>query len=68
MSRLKVIRKEKGMTQAQLAELAGVSLRMVQYYEQGYKDINKAEARTVCKLSLALGCDMEDLLEDESWN
>ena len=38
-------------------------LWMVQHYEQGFHDINKAEAMTVYKLAKALGCRMEDLLQ-----
>lgn len=63
MSNLKKIRESKGLTQAKLAELAGVNVRMVQHYEQGFHDINKAEAMTVYKLAKALKCKMEDLLQ-----
>lgn len=50
------------MSQKDLAEKSGVNLRMVQYYEQGFKDIKKAQAATVQKLAKALECTMEDLL------
>lgn len=66
MSNLKRIRESKDLTQAKLADLAKVSRRMVEYYEQGYHDINKAEAFTVYKLAKALKCRMEALLELES--
>ena len=46
-----------------LAEKSGVSLRMIQQYEQGAKDINKASGESLVALSRALGCRMEDLLE-----
>lgn len=59
---LKKIRTEKGMSQAQLADASGVNVRMIQYYEQGAKDINKASGETILKLSIALGCRMEDLM------
>jgi len=65
MNNLQRIRKERGMSQSQLAEASGANLRMIQYYEQGAKDINRAEAHTVWKLSQALQCNMEDILEDE---
>lgn len=61
-SRLKVLRKAMGLTQEQLAERAGVSLRAIQAYEQRYLDISRAEAQSLRKLALVLGCDMEDLL------
>lgn len=63
MSNLKDIRESKDLTQGKLAEKAGVSKRMVEYYEQGYHDINRAEARTIFKLARALKCKMEDLIE-----
>ena len=63
MSNLKETRKAKGFSQKQLSEASGVNLRILQYYEQGYKDINKAEAFTLYKLARALECTIEDLLE-----
>lgn len=60
---LKRIRQERGFSQAELAKRAGVSVRMVQNYEQGANDINRAEALTVWRLAVALGCRMEDLIE-----
>lgn len=55
-------RKRTGMTQAQLAERSGVSLRMIRAYEQKTQDISKAEAATVLNLSRALRCDAADLV------
>lgn len=63
MSNLKQIREEKNITQTKLAEASGVNLRILQYYEQGYKDINKAQAITLHKIAQALECEIEDLLE-----
>lgn len=60
---LKEIRQKIGLSQRDLAERSGISLRMIQKYEQGQKDINKAQATTVYKLSKALKCNMEDLLD-----
>ena len=62
MNNLKKIRTEKGMSQSALAEAAGVSVRMIQHYEQGVRDINKAEALSVLKLADALGCEVRDIL------
>lgn len=59
---LKFMRESKGMTQAELSEKAGVNLRMVQNYEQGFKDINKATVLTVLRLAEALECDVYDIL------
>lgn len=63
MTKLQEIRKSRGYSQAKLAELAGLSVRTLQHYEQGTMDINSAAAMTVYQLAQALGCRMEDLLE-----
>lgn len=62
MNNLKRVRTEKGMSQSDLAEASGVSVRMIQHYEQGVRDINKAEALSVLRLADALGCDVRDIL------
>ena len=62
MTDLKQKRKENGYTQRELAVRSGLSIRTLQYYEQGVLDINKASAQVVFRLALALGCKMEDLL------
>ena len=62
MSNLKQIREDKNITQAKLSESSGVSIRMIQHYEQGVKDINKAQAITLHALAQALECKIEDLL------
>lgn len=56
-------RQSKRFTQSRLAEESGVNVRMIQYYEQGVKDINRAAALTVYRLAQALDCTVEDLLE-----
>ena len=61
-SRLKFYREEKGLSQSQLAKLSGVSLRNIQAYEQGYKDINKAQVITVLQLAEALECDVYEII------
>ena len=60
---LKRIRTMYGLTQAELADRSGVSLRSIQMYEQRNKNINKASADTVYRLAKILGCTMEELLE-----
>lgn len=66
MSKLQDMRKSRGMSQSQLAELSEISIRMIQYYEQGVRDINKAQGITLRKLANVLSCAMEDLMEDEN--
>ena len=60
---LKRIRSIYGCTQAELAKHSGVTLRSIQMYEQRNKDINKASADTLYRISKVLGCSMESLME-----
>lgn len=64
MSNLKKIREEKKLTQIQLSEKSGVNIRMISYYEQGVKDINKAQGLTLQALANALECTIEELLTE----
>ena len=64
--RLQAIRKARGLSQQQLAELSGVKLRNIQMYEQRNNDINRAGGITLWRLAQVLGCRMEDLLENPS--
>ena len=61
-SRLKFMREDKNLSQSELAEKSGVSLRTIQAYEQGYKDINKAQVVTVLQLAEALECDVYEII------
>lgn len=63
MSNLKETRLAKNLTREKLGELSGVSHRMIEKYEQGIRDINKAQAETLYKIAQALECTIEDLLE-----
>lgn len=65
-SRLKFMRELKGMTQATLSEKSGVSRRSIQSYEQGLKDINKAQVVTVLQLAEALECDVYEIINDRA--
>ncbi len=56
------LRRLRGYSQRILAEESGVSLRMIQLYEQRQNDINKAQAETLLRLARALECTMEQLL------
>ena len=60
---LKRFRSIYGITQAELAKRSCVSLRSIQMYEQRKKDINKASAESVYRISRVLGCSVESLLE-----
>lgn len=59
---LKRLRKYYELTQKQLSEKSGVSLRMIQLYEQKQADISKAQVNIVTALAEALSCSVEDLV------
>ena len=62
-TKLQTVRKASGMSQRELSERSGVSLRSIQQYEQRAKDINKAATDSLLSLAKALGCRVEDLIE-----
>lgn len=62
-TRLKCIRKARGFTQQELSEASGVTLRMIQLYEQRRNKINEASVMAVVNLANALGCQPVDLME-----
>ena len=66
MSKLQDRRKAAGLSQSKLAANVPMSVRTLQHLEAGSLDINKAAAITVWRLAIALGCQVEDLLEFES--
>lgn len=64
-NKLKKIRTNRGITQCGLANLTNVNVRMIQKYEQGERDINKASGETLYKLSKVLNCKIEDIINTE---
>lgn len=62
-SMLARLRAYANLSQSMLAEKSGVNVRIIQSYEQGIRDINKAQFSTVAKLAEALGCNPMELLE-----
>lgn len=62
-SSLQQIREERGFSRKELSERSGVNFRSLQDYEQGHKSIGSAKAETLYRLSIALGCTIEELLE-----
>lgn len=63
---LQRMRTEKGYSQSQLAEKSGVTIKMIQKYESGERDINNAKGITIYKLAKAIECSMETLIEKEN--
>lgn len=59
---LQKARQAAGLSQSQLAEKAGISLRTLQHYEIGDKNIRKAAVEKVIALAEALGCSINDII------
>lgn len=57
------LEKEARLSQSQLAEETGIPVKTIQQYEQRRKDINKAQAEYVIKLSQVLCCKPQELME-----
>ncbi len=62
---LQQIRRDRGLSQSQLAKKANVNVRTLQVYEQGAKDINGAKLNTLIDLALALDCNVSDILTND---
>ena len=60
---IKEFRKLKGLSQRDLSNLTGINIRTLQAYEQGARNLNKANFDTLLTLSKALDCEIEDLLK-----
>lgn len=63
-NRLQSTRLAHDLSQSELATAAGINPRMLQYYEQGVKEISGAKLATLLKICLALNCKLEDILPD----
>lgn len=63
--KLQEYRNKRGMSQKELADVSGVSKRVIQDCEQGQRNINGASGERLYRLALALGTRIEDLLEDK---
>ena len=64
-NKLKKLRVSKGYSQQGLSDASGVAKRAIQTYEQGEKQIDKAQLVTICQLAKTLECKIEDILESE---
>lgn len=63
-TKLKSARLASGLSQSQLAEAAGLSLRTLQAYECGARDLKKAAAETVLLLAKKLNSTVEELISE----
>lgn len=62
-TKLKQVRIKKGLTQKELAEATGMSLRTLQHFECGARKLNQAAALTVYAIAKALDVEMTELLD-----
>jgi len=60
---LKKLREFKGFSQSELAAMTGIPLKTLQHYEQGDKQLNKANVMYVLTLARVLDCNPEVLIE-----
>lgn len=65
MKKLQKLRLNRGLSQSQLATLVGISVRTLQAYEQGAKDIDSARLHTLIDLSIALNCNITEIIEND---
>lgn len=64
-SKLATVRKSKGLSQSELAKVSGVPIKSIQFFEQNPDKIDGTKLNTLCSLSLALNCSIEDIIEGE---
>lgn len=62
---LQRLRKAADLSQSQMAEAAGINPRVYQYYEQGVKDVSRAQLSTLLKICNTLGCRLSDIVTDQ---
>ena len=60
------LRKQKGLTQQELASISGIPAEIISSFEQREFDIRKASYASVESLAKALGCKMEDIAVEEN--
>lgn len=59
------MRKNRNLTQKELAQMSGVNFRSLQDYEQGHKKLSSASGDILLRLSTVLGCSAEELILNE---
>ena len=62
--KLQKARQTAGMSQSQLAQAAEISVRVLQAYERGARNISGAKLATLLKLCNALHCELQDIIAD----
>jgi transcriptional regulator with XRE-family HTH domain len=62
--RLQAVRQAAGLSQSQLANASGISVRVLQDYERGARNLNGAKLSTLLKLCLVLKCKLSEIITD----
>lgn len=65
MNNLKSIRMSKNLSQSKLSEQSGISIRVLQSYECGARNIDAANVENLLNLSTVLECKISDLIQNE---
>ena len=63
---LKTIRENRNISRKELADNTGISVRTIQDYEQGHKDLYHSGFDSIEKICAYLGCTSENLFSDNS--
>lgn len=63
--KLRELRERSGFTQKAFAERVGIPVRTYQNYEQGHRDIYKADINTLLRICDVAGCDLAEFITDE---
>lgn len=63
-AKLREARTTAGLSRKELEEKSGVGWEVIKKYEIGFRDINIARVDIVKALAQALGCKIEDLLDE----
>lgn len=61
---LKDKRNEKGLTQQELSNVTGISIKTITHYEQGLRNINGAKLDTLITFAETLDCKISDIVND----
>ena len=64
--KLQEIRKKRGYSQSELSLLTNISVKTIQKYEIGERNIDGAKLETLCDLAIALDVPIIDIVEDET--
>ena len=62
MNRLEQLRRDVNLTRAELAAKSGLSMRVIEGYEQGHRNVDGMAIKRAAALAAVLGCKIEDLI------